>query len=58
MIDRHIEHNAQMRAAAGRGVARAPQTAALAVALAGERAMTLSIAALPGTLRHRFMPRW
>jgi hypothetical protein len=35
MIDRHIEHGAQMRAAAGSAVARAPETAALAGAPCG-----------------------
>jgi hypothetical protein len=63
MIDRAIENGVQMRAAAGSAVAREPEATRMAGALAGERAMTPSImtpsiAALPGTLRHRFMPRW
>ena len=58
MIDRHVEHGAQMRTAAGSAGARAPETAPLGRALAGERATAPSIAASPSTLRHRFMPRW
>jgi hypothetical protein len=66
MIDRFIEERAQMRAAAGSAAGRAPETPLSTAAArdglpgspAGERAMTPSIAALPGILRHRFMPHW
>jgi|HubBroStandDraft_6_1064221.scaffolds.fasta_scaffold1025943_1 hypothetical protein len=66
MIDRHIGEGAQKRAAAGSAAAPAPETAPATAAVrdglrgspAGERAMMPSIAALPGTLRHRFMPHW
>jgi hypothetical protein len=63
-IDRHIEERARMRAAAGSAAARAPETppstAAAHDCLRGSPAgaMTPSIAALPGTSRHRFMPHW
>jgi hypothetical protein len=64
VIDRHIGEGAQMRAAAGNAAAHAPETPLpTAAARDGRRgspagAMTPSIAALPGTLRHRFMPHW